>query len=129
MANFSNYLQDELINGTLRNTAYTPPATVYMALYTSNPTKANTGTELSGNGYVRTAITFAAPSSGVSSNSAIVTFPTCTTANWGVITHFALFDAQTTGHMLYFGALTASVTVNVGETFVAQIGGISVTLS
>lgn len=48
MAEMSNYLENALINATLRNTSYTSPATVYLALYTSDPTDADSGTEVSG---------------------------------------------------------------------------------
>ena len=78
MSEFSDYLENALINAVLRNTSYTSPATVYVALFTSDPTDAGTGTELSGNGYARTAVTFGSPSNGVTTNSADVTFPTAT---------------------------------------------------
>ena len=41
MAEMSNYLENALINATLRNTSYTTPTTVYVALYTSDPTDAD----------------------------------------------------------------------------------------
>ena len=75
MAEMSNYLENALINATLRNTSYTSPTTVYVGLYTSDPTDANTGTEVSGGCYARVAVTFGAPSNGVSTNSANVEFP------------------------------------------------------
>ena len=76
MAEFSNFLENALINAVLRNTTYTSPATVYVSLYTSDPTDADSGTEVSGGSYARTAVTMGAPSNGVSTNSADVTFPT-----------------------------------------------------
>jgi hypothetical protein len=53
MAEMSNYLEDALINATLRNTSFTSPAVVYLGLYTSDPTDADTGTEVSGNAYAQ----------------------------------------------------------------------------
>lgn len=50
MSQLSNYLENKLIDHVLRNTAYTPPATVYLALYTTDPTDADSGTEVSGGG-------------------------------------------------------------------------------
>jgi len=70
MAAMSNYLENALVNAVLRNTAYTSPTTVYVGLYTSDPTDANTGTEVAGNGYARQAATFATPSNGASTTSA-----------------------------------------------------------
>jgi hypothetical protein len=78
MAEMSNYLENALINATLRNTSYTSPATVYVGLYTTDPTDADTGTEVSGGSYARTAVTFGAPSNGVTLNSAAVEFPQAT---------------------------------------------------
>lgn len=126
--NFSNYMANALVNATLKNTNYTSPATIYLALYTTDPTKANTGNEVSIGGYARTPITFATPTNGATSNAATVTFPAATTS-WGTIAYFAIFDAPTGGNMLYFGSLTSSVSIATGNTFVAQTGAITVTLS
>jgi len=40
MAAMSNFLENALINATLRNTSYTSPAVVYVGLYTTDPTDA-----------------------------------------------------------------------------------------
>ena len=53
MSEMSNYLENALVNAVLRNTSYTSPATVYLALYTSDPTDADAGTEVSGTSYAR----------------------------------------------------------------------------
>ena len=98
MAEMSNYLENALINATLRNTSYTSVATIYVALYTTDPTDADTGTEVTGGSYARTSVTFAAPSNGVSLSSADCTFPTCTAA-WGTVTHMGLRDASTAGNV------------------------------
>ena len=55
----SNYLENALINATLRDTTYTSPATVYVSLWTTDPTDAGSGTEVSGGSYARTAVTLA----------------------------------------------------------------------
>jgi len=65
MAEISDYLENALINGTLRGTTYPAPASVYVGLYTSDPTDANTGTEVSGGSYARVVATFAAPADGL----------------------------------------------------------------
>jgi hypothetical protein len=128
MAAMSNYLENALINATLRNTTFTSPSTVYVGLYTSDPTDANTGNEVSGGSYARKAMTFGAPSNGVSVNSAAVEFDQAT-GNWGTITYFAIFDALTTGNMLYYGALTASKTIETGDVFKFATSSVSVTLA
>lgn len=128
MAEMSNYLENALINATLRNTSYTSVATIYVALYTSDPTDADVGTEVSGGSYARTAVTFAAPSNGVSLNSGDVTFPTCT-AGWGTVTHIGLRDASTAGNLLYHTPLDASKTIDTGDVFKISSGNLSVTLA
>ena len=101
MAEMSNYLENALINVTLRATSYTAPTTVYVALFTADPTDADvTANEVTGGSYARTAATFAAPSNGVTTNSADITFPTCT-ASWGTVSHIGIYDALTTGNLLY----------------------------
>lgn len=128
MAEMSNYLEDALINATLRNTTYTSPATVYVGLYTSDPTDANTGTEVSGGSYARTAVTFGAPSNGVSTNSAAVEFPQAT-GSWGTVGWIGILDASTSGNLLYHTALDVSKTIDTGDIFKISTGNLSVTLS
>jgi len=124
----SNYLENALINVTLRATAYTAPTTVYLALYTTDPTDADTGTEVSGTSYARQSITFGAPSNGVSTNTAAIEFPQAGGA-WGTITHIGIRDALTVGNLLYHTPLDASKTIATGDVFRVAVGSLSVTLA
>ena len=128
MAEFSNFLENALINAVLRNTTYTSPATVYVSLYTSDPTDADSGTEVSGGSYARTAVTMGAPSNGVSTNSADVTFPTAT-ASWGTVTHIGIHDASTSGNLLFHTPLDTAKTIDSGDIFKITTGNLSVTLA
>lgn len=128
MAQMSNYLENALINATLRNTTYTSPATVYVALYTSDPTDADTGTEVSGGSYARQSVTFGAPSNGASTNSADVTFPTAT-GSWGTVAYIGIRDNSTGGNLLYHAPLTTSKTIGTGDIFKIVTGNLSVTLA
>ena len=116
----SDYLEENLLNHCLRNTAYTSPTTVYLALYTTDPTDADTGTEVSGGSYARQAVTFSAPETQdgamVCKNSTDIEFPVAT-ASWGTITHVGVRDAETGGNLLWHGALTTSKTINSGDQF------------
>jgi hypothetical protein len=116
MAAMSNYLETALVNAVLRNTSYTSPATVYVGLFTSDPTDAGSGTEVSGGSYVRKAMAFSSPSNGATSNSSAVEFDQAT-ASWGTVTHFGLFDASSSGNLLLHGALTTSKTIDSGDVF------------
>jgi hypothetical protein len=128
MAEMSNFLEDALINATLRNTTYTSVATVYVSLWTSDPTDAGSGTEVSGGSYARTAVTFGAPSNGVTTNSADVTFPTAT-ASWGVVGWIGINDASTAGNLLYHSPLDSAKTIDSGDIFKISTGNLSVTLA
>ena len=128
MAEFSNFLENALINAVLRNTTYTSPATVYVSLYTSDPTDADTGTEVSGGSYARTSATFDAPSNGVTQNSADITFPTAT-ASWGTVSHIGVHDASTAGNLLFHTALDTSKTIDSGDIFKIETGNLTVTLA
>jgi len=128
MSAFGNYLENKLLDHSLGTASYTMPTTVWVGLFTSNPAEDGSGTEVSGSGYARQAITFSAASSGTTSNSSAETF-TASGGSFGTITHFALFDSVSGGNMLYYGALTASRTVNDGETFTIFVGALQITLN
>jgi hypothetical protein len=128
MAEMSNYLENALINATLRATTFTSPATVYVGLYTADPTDAGTGTEVSGGSYARQSVTFGAPSNGVSTNSVAVEFPQCT-STWGTVSHIGILDASTSGNLYYHTALDSSKIIETGDVFKIAIGNLSVTLA
>jgi hypothetical protein len=128
MAAMSNYLENALINATLRNTTYTSPATVYVALFLTDPTDAGTGTQVSGGSYARQTATFAAPSDGASTTSADITFPTAT-GTWGTVAFFGIYDASTSGNLLYHGALNNSKTIQTGDILKIEAGNLTVTLA
>ena len=124
----SNFLENALINATLRATTYTSVATVYVSLWTSDPTDAGSGTEVSGGSYARTAVTFGAPANGVTTNNADVTFPTAT-ASWGTVGWIGINDASTSGNLLYHTALDTAKAIDSGDIFKIASGNLSVTLA
>ena len=126
----SNFLENALINATLRNTTYTSVATVYVSLWTSDPTDAGSGTEVSGGSYARTAVSFATASgtSGNVLNDADVTFPTAT-ASWGTVGWIGINDALSSGNLLYHTALDTAKTIDSGDIFKISTGNLSVTLA
>jgi hypothetical protein len=130
MAEMSNFLENALLNATLNATTYTAPATVYVSLWTSNPTDAGSGTEVSGGSYARTAVSFATASgtSGNVLNDADVTFPTAT-ASWGTVGWIGINDAATSGNLLYHTALDTAKAIDSGDIFKISTGNLSVTLA
>ena len=127
MAEFSNYLENAVIDAVLRATSYTSPTTVYVGLFTTDPTDAGSGTEVSGGSYARTAVTFSAPSNGVTSNSADVEFPQAT-ASWGSVTHIGIYDAASSGNLLFHTVLDTTKTIESGDIFKIASGNLTVTL-
>ena len=114
MSAASNWLEDQILNITLRGQAWTTIPAPYVALFTTDPTDAGTGTEVTGGAYARQAGTFDAPSTpGTTQNSAVVQFPTAT-EDWGTVTHVGIYDAVTGGNLLYHGPLTSSRIINTG---------------
>jgi hypothetical protein len=98
-----------------------PKRPLYVALFTAAPSDAGGGTEVTGGSYARVARTpldanwsTASATDGLTDNVAAITFP-APTANWGVVTHFAVMDRLTVGNMLMWAALTQSKTVNSGD--------------
>ena len=117
MSEISNYLENALINGTLRATTFTAPAAVYVSLHTADPTDAGTGTEVSGGSY-----------NGASTTTADITYPQAT-ASYGTVTHIGIFDALTTGNLLYHSPLNTSKTIDTGDIFKITSGSLTVTLA
>ena len=127
MAEFSNYLENKVLDHVLRNTSYTSPSTVYVGLFLSNPTDAGSGTECTGSAYARQTLSVTTASGGIVTSSADVTFPQAT-GSWGTITHLGLLDALTSGNLLMHTPLTTSKTIDNGDILKISSGNLTVTL-
>lgn len=125
---FSNYAENKLLDHALGVTAYTMPTT-YLALFTAAAGEAGGGTEVSGGSYARVALSgkIGAASSGSSTNSSTITFPTAT-GSWGTVVGWGIFDASSAGNLIVYGDLTASKTVASGDTLVFNASNLTVTL-
>ena len=128
MAEMSNHLENELYDHVLRNASYTSPTNIYVSLHTADPTDAGTGTEVSGGSYARTAVTMGAPTNGSGTNSADVQFPQAT-GDWGTVTHIGIWDATTSGNMLFHTPLDASKNITTGDVFKIASGSLTVTFA
>lgn len=133
MGSLTTYGANKLLDHIF-NVAYSPVATVYLALATADPTDAATGAsmnEVANSGsYARTAITFGAAASRRVTQSALVTFPTAT-GSWGTITHWAIVDSAThgAGNALAHGAFSASKSIVSGNTASVASGQVYVEIS
>jgi len=65
---------------------------------------------------------------GHSANNAAITFGPAS-ATWGTITHIGIFDASSTGNMLFHGALETSKTIASGDSMQVATGELDITFS
>lgn len=127
----SNYLEQNILSWIAGTDMPAAPTTVYVALSTADPGEAGTGiAEPAGaDGYARVAVTFGGIASGTDaatmSNDIDVAFGPAT-ADWGDITHFAVFDAATAGNMLRHASLSAPVTINNGDSATFAVGALTI---
>ena len=129
MSSFSDALENNVLDHYFRNQASIGTATVYVALYTADPSDAGGGTELSGNGYARQAVTFGAASGGVISNSGDLTFGPNTTSDWGTVVAAGVFTLSSGGTLLAWTGLTVDKPVAVGDSATIATGALSITLT
>jgi len=130
MAALSDYAEKLLLDWSMTTGSATRPTAWYVALYTSAPTDAGGGTEVSGGGYARKAVTFAAATSGAgtTSNTGDVTW-TASGAAFGTVVAIGIFDAASSGNLLWHGNMTASKTIADGDTLEFSAGNIDLTLA
>lgn len=127
MTEFTNFLENELLDHVFGGSAYTAPSTIYLALYTTTCSDSARGTEVSGAGYARQATAFGTASGGSISNTAIETF-TPSGGNYGTVVATGLEDASSAGNQLAYDNGFTDVTLNDGNTINFAIGDITVTL-
>ncbi len=140
MAALTDFLENKLIDWLFRAQALgvtgasagagSGPATLYVGLFTANPTDSAAGTEVSGGSYARVAVTSSlanwagtqaagsttasSGTGGTTSNNNAITFP-APTANWGTVTGVGIFDSPSGGNLLVHSAFTTNKTVNNGD--------------
>jgi hypothetical protein len=117
------------IDQGLLDTFLTENTTLYLGYSTSTPTKAGTNiTEpAGGTGYLRVDIsTNLTRTDSEIDNDAEIEFPEATSSQ-GTITHAVLFDADTAGNMLWFGALTSPKAIDSGDVPRIPIGDFNIT--
>lgn len=116
--NITDYLRTALLNHALGVATFTPPTTVWAGLFAALPsTSAGGGTEVSAADYLRVATTWNLAAVGSISNSLQIRFPASglTQSSWGAALGLGLFDAPTSGNLLFYGPLSAQVTLSLGD--------------
>lgn len=138
MANFSDYMENLIIDHMLRAQAWTPPATIYLALFTAvTGLEANAPTSevptAGGTGYVRKVLALNAGTAGVTANTVDLDWGTAG-ANYGTVTHVAIVDHPTNVdwgvnvNVLMWGQLTTPKTVDAGDIFKILAGALDITM-
>ena len=130
MAALSDHAEKLILDWMMTAGAAARPSAWYVALYTAAPSDAGGGTELSGSGYAREAVAFAAATSGTgtTSNTGVVIF-TADGGDWGSVTHMGIHDASSGGNLLWHGSLAAAKTVADGDTLEFAVGNIDLTVA
>jgi hypothetical protein len=126
-----NTLSNAILDHVLGGGDYTRLATVYIALFTTAPTAAGGGVEVSGTGYARVAVAnnntnFPVASNQQKKNGAAIDFGTAG-SNWGTIVAAAVMSAANGGDILYWGTLAANKTVNSGDGFRINANNLTLT--
>ena len=132
MSSFSDYTENLVLNWLFTTNSATRPTAWYIALFTAAPSDSGGGTEVSGYDYARV-VTGEMTVSGTSptncTNSNAIEFPAANGGAWGTITHIAIFDASTSGHMLGWSSLPASRTITDGDILRIPAGNLDISLT
>ena len=136
MASASNYLEDTLLKHLMRNAGTnganydTASLSFFVSLHTGSPGEANDGAnEQSGNGYARQSATFGNVSSGSVSNNNTISFPAASGDYSANITNIGVYDAVSSGNLLFHAALSSPKDVNDGDVFQINSGSLTITLA
>lgn len=134
MGSKSDYLEALVLNNVLGGGANPTSASTFTALFTTTPDDTGGGVEVSGSNYSRVAkvnnsttwpnATGTSPST--KQNGTIHTFPT-PSGSWGTVVAFGIFDAATTGNLLYWGALSVNQSIASGNIVTFEVNAITIT--
>jgi len=127
MAEFTNYLENKLLDHVLNNASFTSPTTAYVGLFTVAPTDTTSGTEVSGGSYARQVLSVSTASDGIVTSDSDITFPQAT-GNWGTIVALGVHDADSSGNLLMYTDLTTSKTIETGDILKISTGSLTVSL-
>ena len=114
-----------VIRGGAAGTTYTAPAAVYVQLHTANP--GTVGTTSVSSVTTRQAATFSASTTGVLSLSNTPSFTSWAGTNGEVVSHVSFWDASSTCNFLWSASLTASKTINTGDTLNISSASLTIT--
>lgn len=117
----STYLKQAVIKAALGEATFPTITNTYLALYQTNPTVADVGSELSGGSYARQQLSFANASGGVKESNTSENF---TNLPASTVTHWGIRDASSGGNLLYFGAFDLPIQLDAGNSLPIASGDI-----
>ena len=135
----SEYLRNTMLNHVLRSASVVAGSSVWLGLYNQtityhegdndNWTKV-VETELSGSSYRRvSASNVWTISNRQASLNTTLEFPIPTGESWGRVSHYGISNGSQSGSLLFFGELSASRTIDEGDTFLINPSQINITLN
>jgi hypothetical protein len=125
MSAMSDYLELKFLDHFTGTASTSAPSAVYLGLSTASLNDDASGTELTGNNYTRKAITFASASSGSIASNSAVEFDSAT-GSWGTVSHWGIWDASSSGNLLFHGAFTASKSIATGDILKVASGSLTI---
>lgn len=120
----TNFAEALVLQWLLTSLPTTRPSSLYVALHTGDPSENGNQDEVSAEGYARREINFSVALQ-TATNSGVVTFGPAQ-ENWGTISHFSIWDAETGGNPYYKGELSNSRVVLTGDRVTFDIGALSI---
>jgi len=124
----TDYLENQLLAAVLNKGTFTGPTTLYVALFTSDPTEAGTeGVEVSDPAYERQVVIFSSAVDGTVKNTNLIEFPSSENG-YGIITHIGILDSATGGNILFYKQLDTAIVADAGVGVQIAIEGLTVSL-
>jgi hypothetical protein len=137
MANFSNYLENKIVGWLNGDALATITGSLYVALYSSpGVVQDNAATNLIGlttprvevSSWTVTTATGSTDGSDASITNAAEIVMTSDSNVAATASHFAVYDAASSGNLLFHGALSSSVSIALGDTVKFAANSITLTV-
>ncbi len=136
----TNFAANKILNNLAGNASLTSIITssAWIGLSSTAPNATGTNvTEPTGNGYQRTLLgntqqslsqKMGTASAGVITNEEEIHFKEATGA-WGTLTHFCIFDAQTSGNLIAYGVLASPISPAASSVPLIRVGELELSFS
>lgn len=114
---WSAFYERKIVDHMLRGVPFTPPRTIYMGLFLTNPSEGSPlGVEVVGGGYARERFRLRLPDKGRTDNVGDVLF-TRAEVDWGVIKGVGVWNAKQAGELLFWTEQDPERDVRQADTF------------